>query len=324
MHTHFNILKVEKLPESEAAITGELTLEFLKECRAEALKELNNRSNIPGFRAGHIPEDVLVKNVGELKVLEEVAEVALGREYSHIVKAASEKERLSPIGRPTIAITKLAPGIPLEFKITVTLEPEFDLPDYKKIAKEVNVETQSTEVTDKEVDDVVEEIKKRDWKPDVKEGEDLREKIKENITHEKEFRNKEKRRLAIVEGLVKAVEVKIPKLLVESELERMIGQFKDDISRRGFKWETYLESIKKTEGEIREEWQEKARDRAKAELVIAKIAEAEKLEPDVEALEKETKHLLSHHKDADPLRARIYVYQMMRNEKVLEFLETVK
>ncbi len=323
MSEQFKILKVEKLPDSQASIVGELSLELLKASRADALKEINNRSNLPGFRPGHIPEETLVKTVGELKVLEEVAEVALGREYGNIVKVAQEKEKFTPMGRPTVAITKLAPGIPLEFKITLTLEPTFELPDYKKIAAEVAIE-KIPDATDKEVDDVLEEIKKRDWKPELKEGEDLREKVKENIKLEKAFRNKEKHRLQIVENLVKATEVSIPPLLVEAELEKMIGQFKDDVLHHNLKWEDYLQNIKKTETEIRDEWREKARDRSKAELIVAKIAEVEKLEPQVPELEHESKHLLEHYPDADPLRLRIHVYQMLQNQKVLEFLESLK
>jgi FKBP-type peptidyl-prolyl cis-trans isomerase (trigger factor) len=320
MSEAFKILKVEKLPDSQVAVTGELSLELLKASRTEALKEINNRSNLSGFRPGHIPEDTLVKTVGELKVLEEVAEVALGREYGNIIKAAQEKEKITPIGRPTVAITKLAPGIPLEFKITLTLEPAFELPDYKKVATEIELD-KIPDATDKEIDDVLEEITKRDWKPELKEGEDLREKVKENIKLEKAFRNKEKHRLQIVEWLVKATEISIPPLLADAELEKMVGQFKDDVSRHGLKWEDYLKNIKKSEEEIREEWRDKARDRAKAELIVAKIAEAEKLEPKVEELESESKHLLEHYPDADPLRLRIHVYQMLQNQKVLEFLE---
>jgi FKBP-type peptidyl-prolyl cis-trans isomerase (trigger factor) len=108
---------------------------------------------------------------------------------------------------------------------------------------------------------------------------------------------------------------------VASELEKMMRQFQDDVKRLGLTWEKYLESIKKTEEEIRTEWFEKAKDRAKAELIIMKISETEKIEPDIHELEHETTHLLSHHPDADPLRARIYVYELLRNQKVLEFLE---
>lgn len=320
MTTHFHNLKVSKLADSEAEITGELTLEFLNECRAEALKALNERTNLAGFRSGHIPLDVLEKNLGAMRILEEVAEVALGKEYPEIIK----ESKLSPIGRPNIAITKLAPGIPLEFKMTLSLEPEFDLPDYKKIIKELKVEESETAVTDKEVDDVLEEIKKQNWKPDLKEGEDLREKAKENILKEKQFRAREKKRLLIIDALIKATDVKVPKILVQAELEKMLAIFKDDVANQGIKWDVYLKSIKKTEADIQTEWNPKAVDRVKAELLVTKIAEKEKLEPNVEALEKETKHLLSHYSDADPLRVRIYVYTQMRNEKVFEFLENVK
>ena len=127
----FTIKSFEKLPDSEAQIVGEISLEFLKKLRKEALANLNKAYSLPGFRAGHIPEDVLVKNVGEMKVIEECAELALGREYSNIIL----ETKLNVIGRPDIAITKMAPEVPLEFQIRVPLEPEFDLPDYKSIAK---------------------------------------------------------------------------------------------------------------------------------------------------------------------------------------------
>lgn len=328
-HKHFDNLKVEKLPDSEAVITGELTLDVLKETRSEALKSLSERIEIPGFRKGNVPENILVKNLGEMKILEEVAEVALAHEYEAIMRESQKELKTSPIGRPHVAITKLAPGIPLEFKITVTLEPEFELPDYKKISKEIKTEDK-LEVTDKEVDAVLEEINKQGWKPELKEGEDLRTKAKENILEEKKFRAKEKKRLMIVENIVKATDIKIPKLLIESELDRMVAQFKDDVTRHGMNlpagrqgWDDYMKSIKKTEEDLRDEWREKAKDRSKAELIMLKIAERELLEPTTEELEGETKHILSHHPDADTLRVRIFVYQQLKNQKVLEFLETL-
>ncbi len=317
-HKHFDKIKVEKTPTGEAIITGEITLESLQHARSEALKHLNGKVELSGFRKGNIPENVLVKNLGEMKVLEETAEVALAHQYGNIISEA----KLKPIGRPEVAITKLAPGIPLEFKITVTLEPEFELPDYKKISGEAKKIKEDVEVSDTEVDAVIAEIEKRGWKPELKEGEDLRVKAKENILEEKKFRNKEKRRLSIVEALTKATNLKIPKLLIDSELDRMIGQFQDDVVHHGMKWDEYLKSIKKTEEDIRKEWREKAEERSKAELIMLKIAEAEKLSPTNEELERETTHLLSHHKDADPMRVRMYVYQQLQNQKVFEFLET--
>lgn len=285
-HKHFDNLKTKKLPDSEVEITGEITLSFLVECRAQALKELNNRSEIAGFRPGKIPEDVLIKKVGELGVLEESAEIALGKEYPNIIKEL----KVQAIGRPTISITKLAKDIPLEFKMITAVEPEFKLPDYKKIAKETKVETE-------------EKVTASGGAP---------------------LKAVEKKRLAIIEKLVKETEILVPKILLESELAKMMGQFKDDVMRAGLKWEDYLKQIKKTEQDIEKEWKDQALARAKADLIVGKIAIEEKIEPTEAELEHETQHLLEHYKDADPLRVRVYVYTMMRNEKVLEFLERLK
>jgi FKBP-type peptidyl-prolyl cis-trans isomerase (trigger factor) len=133
---HYTIEKIEELPHSEASITGEISLAFLESCRSEAIKSLNERISLPGFRQGLVPENVLVKTVGQMSVLEETAEVALAKEYGNIIV----ESKLKPIMRPEISVTKLAPGIPLAFKINLVLEPTFELPDYKTIAKETKEE----------------------------------------------------------------------------------------------------------------------------------------------------------------------------------------
>lgn len=224
-HTHFKLAKVEKLPDWEAEITGEITLEFLNECKKDALKHLNEHVELPGFRKGNIPEDILTKHVGVMGVLEEAAEIALGREYSHII----EESKLRPLTRPRISVTKLAPNIPLEFKINVVLEPEFELPDYKKIAGEIKEE------------------------------------------------NKEKRRALILEALGKETKLEVPKKFIDGEVEHMVHHFKHDIEKAQIDWNKYLEQIKKTEDEIKNEWRESVISRAKSELILTKIAEKENL-----------------------------------------------
>lgn len=321
MHKHhFTDLKVEKLPESEAEITGVLPVEFLNECRPEAIKTLGESVQIPGFRQGRVPEDVLVKQVGDMRILEETAEVALAREYSHIL----EEAKLSSIGQPQVSITKLAPGVPLEFMIRVALEPEFRLPDYKKIAADVASGTDDLDVTDAEIENVVKELEGRNINVELKEGETVQSRVKENLTEEKKFRAKEKKRLALVTELVKATDMSVPKILIEAELDKMTAQFKEDVSKMGVSFEDYLKELKKTEEEVRSEWRPQALDRVKAEAIVAKIAEAEKIEPKPEDLEHEAKHLLEHYPDADPFRVRVYVYTTLRNQMVLEFLENQK
>jgi len=230
---NFKIHKAEKLPDSEALIEGEITLEFLNVCRKDALKHLQEHASLPGFRKGHVPEDVLIKSVGEMGVLEEAAEVALGKEYGHIV----EESKLRPITRPHISITKLAPGIPLSFKIQLILEPEFELPDYKKIATES---------------------------------------LEEKVSDEKEL-NKDQKRMKMLAALTKATEINFPKKFVEGEAAHMLSHFKADLTKAGIEWNKYLEQVKKTEEEILNELKTDVSSRIKPELILHKIAEKENL-----------------------------------------------
>ncbi len=352
MNKNFSNIKTTSLPDSEVEITGELSVAFINSSRSKALKELNEKANIPGFRAGHIPENILISNLGEMRILEEAAEIALGKEYGEILKEA----KITPVGEPLVSITKLAPNIPLEFKINIAVEPLFDLPDYKEIAKASGA-VEATSVEEHEVEAVIQEIRRekahfdlhqklgtQDHNHDPIKDEDLpevnddfarsvgeftdliqfKERIKENLGKEKEFRAKEKKRLKIIEDLIKATNIPVPKVLVDSELSKMMAQFRGDVTRAGMKFEDYMTSIKKTEEDIKNDWREKALSRVKSELIIAKIGEVEKIEPQEAELEKEAQHLLEHYPDADPLRSRIYVYTMMRNEKVFQFLEGLK
>ena len=51
-----------------------------------------------------MPENVLLSNIPEIKILEEMAEMALNEYYPKII----EGEKLDVISRPEISITKLA------------------------------------------------------------------------------------------------------------------------------------------------------------------------------------------------------------------------
>ncbi len=128
--------------------------------------------------------------------------------------------------------------------------------------------------------------------------------------------------MSIIKEILSETKMELPDILLESELSRMIAQFKHDVTQMGLKFEDYLTHIKKTEEDMRKEWAKDAEDRAKTQLIIDKIAEIEKLTPEKDLVEKEVGHIMEHYKDADPDRARDYVAMIMTNDKVLEFLET--
>src|SRR3989344_1923535 len=96
---------------------------------------------------------------------------------------------------------------------------------------------------------------------------------------------------------------------------------KDDIARIGGKWEDYLTHTKKTEDDLKKDLRDSSEKKAKIQLILNKIAEAEKLEPNKEILEQEIKHIKEHYKDANEQSARIYVSSVLLNQEVLKLLE---
>jgi len=139
---------------SQVLVEGELPFELLAAERAKAIKNLGKDVKLDGFRPGNIPESVLVKHIGEMALLTEMAERAIAHHYGHIIEA----HELDAIGYPQISIKKLAADNPLEFSATVAVVPTIDLPDYKQIAKTENLGKTSAEITDEDVEKQISEI----------------------------------------------------------------------------------------------------------------------------------------------------------------------
>ena len=156
---------------------------------------------------------------------------------------------------------------------------------------------------------------------DFKTADKLQEKIKGNLKIEKETEQKDKLRLAIVEELVKQTNGEIPEILIQGETDKIMYRLKADITKAGLKFEDYLKQINKTEEDLRKEWRTDAEKRAKLQMIIHNISEKENLKPTEKEIEKDVTQITSMYKDADPVRARAYVEQMLENEKVFTFLE---
>ena len=347
----YKILKSKELDNSEVEIECEIEAETVNSHRAKAIAKFQKDIKLPGFRPGHVPEPMLVKQIGELGLYEEMAELAINDAFPDIMTEA----KANFISMPKIQITKLADKNPVQFKIVGPIMPEIKLPNYKKIAEKENKErADPVEATEKELTETIEEIRKNyaqknhthaegevhddkeklalpevneEWVKKIggfKSVEDFENKIKDSIQKEKEFKNKDKKRMAIVEKILEDSKINMPKILIESELRKMQAQFEDDIQRAGLKVEDYLNHLKKTKEDLQKEWAPDAEKRAKVQLIITKIALDEKIEADPEVVKKEVENLLKTYKDATEDRTKAYVEMMLTNEKVFDWLENQK
>lgn len=330
----------KNLSESEVIITCEIPAEIFDKTRTRAIQKAGEGVSLPGFRKGHIPENILVQKFGEALILEEMANLAIGDAYPEIM----ERHKIPAIDMPTVAVTKLALGNPFEFTLTFPIMPEIKLPDYKKIAKEVMSVEEKTDASTEEVEQALEQLRKQFATKDA-DGKELlpeidleftkkfgafetidafKAKILESLSQEKKVRAQEKKRMQTMEKIAEGMTVKLPKLIVDGELERMINQFRHDVEQMGMKFQEYLTTAKKTEEELRAEWAPDAERRAKIQIALTNIADAEKIEVSKDEIEKEAALVLEQHKEADPARVRLHLEMMLSNEKVFQFLETQK
>lgn len=342
---------IKELDNSQVEITGSIPAEKFDQHRSEAIQNLGKDIELQGFRKGHVPADVLEKHLGEQTILQEMAEITIGREYKNIVL----ENKLDPISRPDVGINKMAMGNPLEFTITVTVMPSVTLGDYKKAAQKVFSKDISVEVEDKEVEDTIEEIRKmyaaqspqnttteEDQKKD--EAQELPElndefvktlgdfenvdafkvKLKENIANEKEQKEKEKQRADLFDEITNNTEIKLPQMIIEAEQQKMLAQFKADIEQAGLTYEDYLKKLEKNEEELLKEFEKEAEKRAKLQLALNQIAKEENITVDHAEVEKQVESLMQQYPQANRENVHVYVESNMVNQKVIEFLENQK
>src|SRR3989338_17388 len=340
----------KKLPKSEIKIEGELETDLFETYFGKALRKIGQTLELDGFRKGKIPENVILSKVPEIRILEEMAELALSEHYPKII----ELENLDPIGRPDIAITKLARKNPLGFKIKVVVMPEIKLPDYKKIAKKIVDDISPTEketaVSDEELENTIVDIrksrapKKHITNPDLETSdvsnlpefndefvkslgsftdiEDFKIKLRENIKLEKQNQAKEKTRLKIIEEIIEKSELEVPHILIEIELDKILYRMESDITQMGLQFEDYLKHLTKTKEDLRKDFRNDGEKKAKLTLILNEIAKVEKIIADEKQVAREVAQILEHYKEADPDRARAHAEEVLTNEKIFQFLES--
>lgn len=154
-----HIQKSQSKP-SEIELTIEVTVDEAKPFLEKAAGRLSKEIKIGGFRPGKAPYDIVKQKVGEMNIYQE----ALDNIVTHFYWQAVEQEKLNTVSQPKIDLEKFAPGNPINFKATVALMPQIKLGGYKK----VKIQKKEIKVEDKEVDKVIEDIRRMQVKEILK------------------------------------------------------------------------------------------------------------------------------------------------------------
>ena len=279
------ISALNKLPDGTIELTITIPLKRVKTSYDEVLKKQAAKVEIKGFRKGKAPQKLVEQKIGKNALYEEVLKTLIPQVYTETVK----EQNIKPILNPQIKVVSLQEGKDWQIKALTCELPEVKLGDYRV------------------------EIKKqlapgKIWTPD-------KEKQTNKLTREDKIAQ-------IFKVLAGNIQIKLPEILVEQEVNRMFSRLIDQTNQLGLTVEQYLTSTSKTNQQLRDEYRKQAEETLKLELVLAQIAEKEKvtvteaeIEKMIEAVPDEKVRIGLKTPDQ-----QIYIRQLLRKRKVIDNL----
>lgn len=424
-------VEVKKLSKNEVELTVTVEPAEYAKFEAEALAELSAGVELPGFRAGKAPKDMLEAKIGKEKLVGEAIHHMLSATYYDAIV----QEKLHTISQPEFDVKEVTEGQPIVYTAKVTLLPEVEMGDYKTL----KVKKEPVEVKPGQEEEIIKDLQKRaagfkdiergaqiedrveinfegsidgikqdrlcsenyplilgkgvfipgfeehiigltvggetefditfpadyyaadlagkqahfkiklnsvkevvlpeldeeftkNW--GAKDLEELRSRIKESLVQEAKSKEDEQYMNAVVEKVVDQAKAEIPSSLIEQEQDNMLHEMKHDVAKQGMEFAKYLETVKKTEQELKDSWKEFAEKRVKTNLVIAKVRELEQVEvskeevmAEIERLANNPQTLMQNPEEAEKLRTELltekgqdYVKHILMNRKAVEKL----
>ena len=133
---------VENLAPCKKLVRIEIEVQKVDETFESITKDFQKQANLPGFRPGKAPRDMVLRKY-EKDIQDEVKKKLISDSYREAVKA----QKLEVIGYPDIEEVQFERGQPLQFTATVETAPEFQMPEYKGLPAQLESKT----VTDADV-----------------------------------------------------------------------------------------------------------------------------------------------------------------------------
>ncbi len=225
------------------------------------------------------------KKIVEEKVDEEkVKEETLRKLLPEFYLQAINEHKVNPVIAPKIHVSKLEEDKDWQF-VAVTCEaPEINLGEYKDNIKKITAKTKIV-IPGKE-------------QPQVSFDD-------------------------IVKELLASVTMKIPTIIIEGEVDRLLSQTLDEVKKLGLTLEQYLSSTGRTAEDLRKEYEAKAENDVKLEFTLQKIAEAEHITIEDKEVEEAIQQAKNDAEKQNLEANRYLLSSILRQQKTLDFLKNL-
>lgn len=339
----------EKRQNAEVALSGTIPKDAIEGRFEAAITRAAKEIELPGFRKGKVPRDMVVSAYGERALWRDAAEDALKNSLEEILKEYD----VAPIVPLGLSLTPVEHGEDVPFEIIATVAPTCTLPDqYVQMVK-----TTLAGLAPLDVGKEKEEAKKafrtqargisKLQKGDVKEGDTaeiaseaetpltddeakflgfetgaaFEHFLEEEAARAVSSREDQMRRSAVAETLISEATCDVPRVFIEEEARALLEATKRDVAARGFSWSSYLSQTGKDEAVLIAELRPVAEKRVALDLIFGEIIRKEGIKATAE--DKDTEDALAHrmvHEGVEHDRAHRFAREQLIREKVWKLL----
>ena len=145
---------LEKKEKNQVHLEVEVEQDRVKKAVERAFREVNQRVNIPGFRKGKAPRQLVERTVG----VDYIKQEALEKLIPEVLNQAVEEQSLEVIDRPDVELVSFEDNQPLVFKATVPVRPEVA---FTGSYQEISAQAPKVEIDPAAVDERIEQLRQQ-------------------------------------------------------------------------------------------------------------------------------------------------------------------
>ena len=139
--------KIEKISSNKVKIEMQITPERFEEGMSRAFVKNKGKFNVPGFRKGKAPRQMVERYYGDGMLYEDAFDLLFPEEYAKIV----EDNQLEPVSRPDLDIKTINREEGISCVVEVFVKPDVELGEYKGVKAEKAVFSVGQEEIDAEL-----------------------------------------------------------------------------------------------------------------------------------------------------------------------------
>ena len=262
-------------------ITFTIPFALIQKAQAETIEEMAKDIEVPGFRRGKAPRDLVKEKIPANTLLEH----SLGHILPQALSDAVKEHNLKIAIYPRFELVKASDGEPWQIRGITCELPAVELGDYKKAVQ-------------------------GEWsaKSIVVPGQD-----------EKGLTSEEKEQL-VIKTLLNSVKIKVPKILIEEEVASRLSNLLARLEKLGLALESYLASVGKNPDSLKAEYETQAKDSIILDLALSKIAEEENLKINEKDIEQALKVAQDSNPNENPEDRKRLLTSILKRREALNFL----